>query len=167
MHLLLNSIFSAFPLLTGKLPTPIRFLLISFVSFVFSSYLSFILSSRLEDQCFSIIQSQQGACHSPAPLYPYHHQSLLFLKSLLVSSLSSGFFPFLCAHWIFCVIWLSMIFILMQLINFFAHFLTEFTMLLPLVFNCRLECSLFLFTPGMSVPPLYPFPSSFLLFLCI
>lgn len=69
-----------------EITNPIRFLLISFVSFVFSSYISFILSSRLEDQCFSIVQSQQGACHSPAPLYPYHHQSALFLKSLLVSS---------------------------------------------------------------------------------
>lgn len=83
--------------LTGKLPNPIHFLLISFVSFFFSSCLSFIfsLSLRHENQCSSIIQLQQGACHSPAILFSRHYNIYLLpqvFTSLILPYLT--FFPF-------------------------------------------------------------------------
>lgn len=86
--LLLNSIVSAFFFSSCAhweitKPHPLSSHLIC-LFLLFLLPLIYLLSLRHEDQCPSIIQLQQGACHSPAILF-FHHYNIYLLPQVFTS----------------------------------------------------------------------------------
>lgn len=135
------SVLSLLPILIGKLPTPIHFLLTSFVSFVSSSHLSFIWSSKLEGPYSSITQSQQGSRHFACFPLPFSSSP----RSLVIGLIPFCFLPLT----FFFSFWLSTGLVFVHSVNYYFY-LTFY------LFYWRSWCSIFHIPLDICLQSVFP-----------